>query len=61
MEIKMKLTFKSIDELDAWFNYVCTRCAMCNIECGKHDPCANCRANKVYKTWEEFFGKEDKK
>ena len=48
MEFKFK--FDNLDELDAWFNYCCTRCAMCNRDNGNNDPCSNCRANKVYET-----------
>ena len=55
----MEFKFDSLDELDAWFNYCCTRCAMCNRDNGKNDPCSRCRKNWTYKAWEEFFGRKE--
>ena len=57
MEFKFK--FESLEELDAWFDWRCTRCAMCNKDNGKADPCARCKVNKVYETRKEEFEKED--
>ena len=61
MKIEMKLTFKSMEELEQWFNSCCTRCAFCNCDNGKNDPCECCRADKVYRAWEEFFKNGGKK
>ncbi len=59
MKIEMKLKFKTVEELDSWINYACTRCAMCNKENGKNDPCKCCRIEKTYRTWNEFFGRKE--
>ena len=59
MEFNFK--FNSLEELDSWFDYCCTRCAFCNRDCGKDDPCATCRANKLYEKKKKEFGKEDDK
>lgn len=48
MEFKVK--FNSIEELNEWLNWCCTRCAMRNRDCGRSDPCSVCRANKIYET-----------
>ena len=60
MEIRIKA--KNAEELNAWFDHVCTRCAMCNRDCGQSDPCSCCIANKTYE-WMKFLfethGKED--
>lgn len=53
----MKIKIESIEELNAWLDHVCTRCAMCNRDCGKGDPCSVCRANKIYETKKEEFKK----
>ena len=47
MKIEVKAKFNSIEELNAWLDNVCTRCAMCNRE--GRDRCDVCRANKIYK------------
>lgn len=59
MEFKFK--FDSLSELDAWFDYCCTRCAMCNRDNGRNDPCSNCRANKVYETKKDNFERRNNK
>lgn len=59
MEFRFK--FESIDELNAWLDHCCTRCAMRNLDCGKGDPCCKCKANKVYETKAKELRKEDKK
>ena len=46
MEIKIK--FDNLDELNAWFDHICMRCALCNRDCGHGDPCEKCKANKIY-------------
>ena len=54
----MKFEFRAfgdMEELKAWFDGVCIRCAMCN-EGGKR-RCDKCRANRIYKnTAKEDFG-----
>ena len=57
MEFKFK--FNSLEELDAWFDYCCTRCAMCNRDNGKCDPCSKCKANRVYESRRKDFEKGD--
>lgn len=46
MEIKIK--FETVEELNAWLDHVCMRCAMCNRDCGHGNPCETCKANKIY-------------
>lgn len=53
MEIKIKI--ENLEELNAWFDNICTRCAMCNRDCGKADPCTGCRADKIYRTKKAEF------
>ena len=57
MKIEMKLKFRNYEELEAWFNSCCTRCAFCNRDCGKNDPCINCKADEIYNEWEKVFKK----
>lgn len=46
--LEMNLRFNTIEELNAWFDHVCTRCAMCNADNGRADPCEVCKAEKIY-------------
>ena len=51
--------FENLDELNAWLDHVCTRCAMCNRDCGHGDPCSVCRANKIYESKKEDLEGKD--
>lgn len=53
----MKIKFESVEELNVWLDHVCTRCAMCNKECGHADPCSVCKANKIYEREKEEIEK----
>lgn len=44
----MKIKFENVEELNVWFDHICTRCAFCNRDCGKGDPCSVCKANRAY-------------
>ncbi|MBR4581048.1 MAG: hypothetical protein IKO32_07430 [Lachnospiraceae bacterium] len=59
MKIELKFAFKDMDELDTWYNSCCTKCAICNVENGKNDPCKICRCEKIYKEWTKIFGRKE--
>lgn len=59
--ITVKMAFENLDDLNQWFDHVCTRCAMCNRDCGHGNPCEGCKANRIYEQKKAEIEKGGKK